>query len=374
MKNTSLILFFLVSLLMIGCQDKREALPTISVGHALHDHHAALFIAAQLPDYFYQQGGVYLKEIEFKKHYLLMEYEKPLAEVMLHSSPGGGQLIRKLHEKQVDLALGGVPAIIKQIDSGSQMKIIAPLMSEGAALVIDKNIPAEDWASFIQVIKQSKEVVRIGYKIRMSVQNLIFEQALKEEGIAVSREQIGTDTEVVVRNLYGPKNLIPALKNGLIDGFVVMQPYASLAEYQGHGKVIAQLRDLPPDKKWEGHPCCAIAGNPEILKSEREVLIKLVALLLRANQYAEQQNESSAELIAAWLEQPLKVEQLSLPTIQYLVEFQDTWHSGVENWITSMGNQGRIKGVMGTAVKNGNIENVLYDMKFFNEAKVELER
>ncbi len=69
MKNTSLILFFLVSLLMIGCQDKREALPTISVGHALHDHHAALFIAAQLPDYFYQQGGVYLKEIEFKKHF-----------------------------------------------------------------------------------------------------------------------------------------------------------------------------------------------------------------------------------------------------------------------------------------------------------------
>lgn len=103
-------------------------------------------------------------------------------------------------------------------------------------------------------------------------------------------------------------------------------------------------------------------------------MIKLVALLLRANQYLQQHPEKSAALVARWLERPLPVEKLSLPTIKYLVSYPDHWHSGVEYWIASMNQQGRMQGSIKAAVERGNIETLLYDMSIYEKAHAEMER
>lgn len=367
-----LLLTFLASLLT-GCHSEPDSLPTIRLGHAPHDHHAALYIAAQLPEYFQQQGGLYLQEVEFKKQYRLVENGRTLANVLVDSSVGGGQLIRKLHESQLDVALGGVPAMIKEIDAGSDLRIIAPLMSEGAALVMGKDCSATDWESFISLAKQADRPLRIGYKIETSVQNLIFEQALKSEGVSYSNQADDTDAKVLVLNLHGAKNLIPALKNGLIDGFVIMQPFAALAEYQQVGKTVAQLCDLPPDRQWEGHPCCALAANGEFLEKDRAVLTKLVTLLLRANRYLQQQPQKSAELIAIWLGQPLEVEQLSLPTIKYLVDFPASWDRGINSWVITMTKQGRLQGALRSAVQDGVIKELIYDMSIYDRAREQVD-
>jgi len=361
-------------LFCLGCQQEPAELPSIRLGHALHDHHATLFVAAQMPDYFRQHGDLYLQEVEHRKHYRLVEKGKPIADVQLQPGTGGGQLIRKLHEQQIDVALGGVPAMIKQIDAGSPLKIVAPMMSEGAALVLAKDFPADDWASFIEVAKQTEKPIRIGYKIQTSVQNLIFEQALLSEGVSFSKEHPEAGKAVVVRNMFGATNLIPALQNDLIDGFVIMQPFAALAEYQQVGKAVASLSDLPPKSQWQDHPCCALAANGLLLEQKRELLSKLVLLLLRANRYLQQQPEKSAALVAKWLERPVAVEQLSLPTINFLANYSDQWHSGVEFWISSMDQQGKMTGTLKAALDKGTLKDLLYDMRIYEQARAQLEQ
>lgn len=364
-----LIFSLLVSLLVTGCDSEPEALPIIRLGHAPHDHHAALYVVAQLPEYFRQQGGLYLEEITFKQRYRLIEQGREIAEINVQPGVGGGQLIRKLHEKQLDVALGAVPAMLKQIDAGSDLKMVAPLMSEGAALVMGKDSSVTDWPSFVEMAKRAEKPLRIGYKIETSVQNLIFEQALRAEKIPFSREEVIGGAKIVVLNLHGSKNLIPALKNGLIDGFVIMQPFAALAEYQQVGKTVAKLCDLPPEQQWAGHPCCAIAANGALLERERDLLSKLVALLLRGNRYLQQHPEESAELVARWLEKPVEVERLSLPTIKYLVDFPGTWHRGVDSWVLTMSKQGRLQGGLRAAVQDGSAKKLLYEMEIYDRAR-----
>lgn len=368
-----LMLSLLTSLLLPGCNSEPEVLPLIRLGHAPHDHHAALYIITQLPEYFRQQGGLHLEEIEFKQRYRLIAQGRAIAEIDVQPSTGGGQLIRKLHEKQLDVVLGGVPAMIKQIDAGSDLKMVAPLMSEGAALVMGKDCSATDWSSFVAMAKSSEQPLRIGYKIETSVQNLIFEQALRAEQIPFSREEIIGDAKVIVVNLHGAQNLIPALENDLIDGFVIMQPFAALAEYQQVGKMVAKLCDLPPEQQWAGHPCCAVAANGVVLKRQRELLTKLVTLLLRGNRYLQQHPEDSAVLVARWLEKPVEVERLSLPTIKYLVDFPGTWHRGVDSWVLTMGKQGRLQGTLRSAVQDGTAKELLYDMAIYDRARERVE-
>lgn len=364
-----MLLTLLFGLLLAGCHSDPELLPTIRLGYAPHDHHAALYVAAQMPDYFRTHGGLYLEEVEPKKNYQLIENGRTLANVSLHSSVGGGQLIRKLHEKQFDVVLGGVPAMLKQIDAGSELKIVAPLMSDGAALVLAKDIPVNDWTGFVALAKKTEKPLRIGYKIETSVQNLIFEQALLAENISFSRENEREGDQVVVLNLHGAKNLIPALKNDLIDGFVIMQPFAALAEHQQVGKTVAQLSTLPPEGQWVGTPCCAIGANGELLTRQREELTKLVTLLLRANLYLQGHLKEGGSLVADWLGRPSDVERLSLPSIKFLVEYDDHWHRGVDSWILSMNQQGRVQGGLRAAALEGTAKEQIYDLQIYNRAR-----
>lgn len=361
---------FLLLLGLVSCSSEPDILPTIRVGYAPHDHHAALYVAAQLPTYFKQHGGLYLEEIKFKQHYRLIEQGKPIAEVELHVSTGGGQLIRKLSEKQLDLALGGVPAMIRQIDLGSSLKIVAPLMSDGAALVVAKQLDISDWPTFVEQVKKSERPLRIGYKIDYSVQQLIFEQALAVEGINFAREgQEDAKVQLLTYNLHGPQNLIPALKNGLIDGFVIMQPFVALAEEQQVGTTVAQLGEMPPGRKWAGQPCCALAANGQLLGRQREVLEKMVALLLKANGYLQGHTDEGAQLVSNWLGKPYSVEKRSLPTINYLVDYPAEWHRGISFWLDALRKDGHLQGKFHEAGQDGEIDSLLYDMAIYRQAR-----
>ncbi|SHI95300.1 NitT/TauT family transport system substrate-binding protein [Malonomonas rubra DSM 5091] len=368
MKKCFLLLISLL-LFLPACTQQPEPLPIIRLGHAPHDHHAAIYIAAQLPEYFHQHGGIYLQEVKFKEEYRLIENGKPIATLLVQGSTGGAQLVRKLSEKQLDVVLGGVPAMLAQIDDGSSLKIVAPLMSEGAGLILHNSLPANDWAGFIALVKQRKQPLRIGYKTKNSVQNLIFEQALNAEGISFAKENSNAGVEVLVLNMHGPKNLIPALENGLIDGFVVMQPFAALAEYQRVGKMVARLRDLPPEHQWVDHPCCAIAANGNLLMREDKLLSKLTALLMRANLYLQQHPQEGAELVAKWLGKPLEVELMSLPTIHYLTDFSDDWQRGIDVWIENMQERGSFDGALGKERDADNAADLIYHQPTYDKVR-----
>jgi len=127
-------------------------------------------------------------------------------------------------------------------------------MAEGAGLVVANGLSADNWDELLMYIHAARRPLKIGYKSEVSVQNLIFEQALLKSDIAFSHDPDDEKAQVLLVNLNGADNLIPALENDLIDGFVIMQPFLALAQTQGVGKMIALLRDMPPKGRWHGQP------------------------------------------------------------------------------------------------------------------------
>ena len=54
----SLILIATIAIVS-GCKKTQEPLPILHVGHAPHDHHSPLYVAAMKPDHFKNNGGIY---------------------------------------------------------------------------------------------------------------------------------------------------------------------------------------------------------------------------------------------------------------------------------------------------------------------------
>lgn len=352
-----------------GCDKAPQEIPTLRLGYASHDHHSPFYIAAMNPDYFRDKGGIYLEEVVPREEYRLVRNGSVVARVTADSSTGGKQLVRKLAEGQFDMAFGGVPAFIGSIDSAPLLRIVAPVMTEGAGLVVGKKMPVSNWEEFTAYVRNAPATVRIGYKVGTSVQNLIFEHALRETGISYSSNLDDSSVDIAVLDMKGPKNLIPALEGGLLDGFVVNQPFPALAEYRGSGKLVASLSDLPPEGKWKKNPCCALAAGNSYLEEYPDVVSDFVTLMLRAVVYIRENPDSAATQISEWLGTPAEVEKSSVPTIFFTTEFDDSWERGVNFWIESMLGAGKLQGTIKTAHENGTIARQIYSLEVFNQAR-----
>ncbi len=355
-----LVLLFVLLAALTACDRAAPPLPVIRIGHAPHDHHAALYLAASLPGYFRDNGGVYLKEIVPKAEYELIDHSVSVARLLISSEKGGIKLVRKLDEEQLDLSYGGLPAMLSLIDQGSRLRILVPTMGEGAGFVVANHLPVADWDSFLALARSRPEPLKIGYKIGTSVQNIILEAALRESGVPYSRDETTAGARVVLVNLHGTENLLPALENNLIDGFVVNQPLVAMAVSKGAGKLLANLRDLPPAGRWAGIPCCALAGNETFVGRHSHEVETLTTLLMRANEYISAHPDESAALVAAWLGVPVAVEKLSIPTIRYSNVFDDQWHRGLDQWVETMVENGELNGQVRQAWQAGSLDDVIY--------------
>jgi len=354
------VLFFSFVLLAGGCDRAPAPLPVIRIGHAPHDHHAALYVAAMNPEYFRENGGVFLRQISAKKEYELVGAGQSLARLRITSDEGGIRLIRKLAEEQLDLSFGGIAAMLSLIDQGSDLRILAPVMAEGAGFIVARDMPADSWPSFVEYVNSRTSAVRIGYKIGVSVQNIIFEAALREAGIPYARSADDAGARVVLVNVHGSENLFTLLENGLIDGFVINQPLVAEAEVRGAGRLLAHLRDLPPAGYWVGTPCCALAGNEVFVRKHPREVQALLALLMRANLYIMEDPRRSAVQIAEWLGIDPEVENKSLPTILYGNDFDHHWHRGMEHWLDTMIEAGDLRDRVVAARRAGNLDQLLY--------------
>jgi NitT/TauT family transport system substrate-binding protein len=319
--------------------------PVIRVGHAPHDHHSPLYVAAFAPDHFRKNGGLYLREVVARSEYDLMDGGSIAARVLVDSSTGGKEIIRRLAENHLDVTFGGVPAMLSAIDRGRDIRIIAPVMAEGAGLVVPAGSPLGSFDDFVDHVRERPSPFRVGYKAGGSVQNLIFERALAEKGITFSKDLEDEKSQVILVNVHGPKNLIPSMEGSVIDGFVVMQPYLALAESRGAGKTIAYV------------------------DAESAAVESFLVLMMRANRYIVRYPDRSARAVAAWLDLPLEVEEASLPTIRFIVDLDSDWNRGVDFWIETMIETGFVKGHVKEAFSAGKHRQLLYDEELFRRAR-----
>lgn len=354
----SLLLSFAVLLVVLlsGCEKKEDSagkanskaappkeIPTLKIGYVGHDHQSALYVAAENPEKTKKQCGVYLKEIEAKKYYSLMKNDEKIANVELVKAGGGSKMPTMLAQGSFEVGFGGIAAIAFFKDKGEKMQVISPLQMKGDMLVVKPDNKATNWTEFVAWVKENPNQIKIGYKNPVAVAKLIFEEALRAEGISFTQDKSNTTAEIQMILLKGEKNLVPGLKNGLVDGYVSNNPWCEKAQQTGIGKIIADLNTLPPGT-FVDHPCCCIGASEKAIAAKGETIKEFLKLILLATNYINEDPAGTAPQIAKWTGMPVKVETASLPTSGFSTKTDEAFLKSMHVWVDAMNRVGKLKG------------------------------
>ncbi|MBN2537304.1 ABC transporter substrate-binding protein [candidate division WOR-3 bacterium] len=322
------------SVLFVACPGTSET-TVLRVGHVGHDHHAALYVAANAGEAFKDLYGIWLKEVRPRELYELFDGGRKVAEVELYKAGGGTEMPTMMSQGAFDIGFGGVAAIEFFVDKGSPMRMIAPLHSKGDMLVVNPGVPAGNWPEFVAWLKAQPRQVNVGYKSPVAVALLIFQRALDHEGISYTGDKANTSAKVLLVNVKEEANLNAALQSGQVSAYVSNNPWCAIAEEKGFGRCVTELHDLPPGV-FKDHPCCAIAGNDSAVARHSGAVEKFLELMAVASHFINTEPEKAAEYTAGWIGTTPGLEVASMGTSGYSMEPDVAFRDGMWVWYQEM--------------------------------------
>jgi len=252
------------------------------------------------------------------------------------------------------------------VDSGTPIKILSPIQTEGMGLVVAKDSPISDWESFMKYIKKSNKPVKIGYHSPTSAPRIVFEGSLKQTGIKVTENPNDQTAQVLLVDLKETTNLIPALTSKQVDAVVGPSPFPEVAVSRGVGKIVVELRDLPPKGHWQDFPCCVTAATDSAIKNYPRILEKFVLLISKTNSWCNKNRIEAATITAEWIGLPPETAKSS--SLNYLPKFTKNWMKNANEYMTVLNRMNKFKGLL----KNKTLEetrSILLDTQFIDKVR-----
>ncbi|MCR3954759.1 MAG: ABC transporter substrate-binding protein [Gudongella sp.] len=340
-KKRGLLLLIICSVLvatMIGCNQNnkdQEGLessvdnetPTFKIGYIYTNHQTPLMMAAAKGDSFMEQG-IYLKEVISKEKYVLMEDEKPIANLELVVNKSGSETMTMLAQGHCDIGLASNTAFITSKDQGNDVKILAPVHTEGIGLVVGVDSEIEGWEDFVNAVESGDKPYTVGYHSPTSAPLILFEAALQEAGISYSKNPEDVDASIMLMDLKGTGNLIPAMTSGQVQAWVGPSPYPELAVTEKVGKIALDMKHLPPEGQWYDFPCCVIGTTDRVASENSYEMEKIVELISKSADYCNEHMDEAAQVTSDFTGVSLDAAKLS--TIKYTA-------NPSEEWINNMG-------------------------------------
>ena len=363
---------------LAGCRDSPSAdankPPVIHVGYVGHDHQLALYVAALEGEDFARRFGRHLAVRKDREVYDLMEGDTVLATLRLVKVGGAANMPNAMAQGQIQIGLGGIGPVATFVDKGQPLKVIAPLQADGDMLVMRAASPIRSWEEFVTAARAAQRPLRIGYKGPAANAKLIFLQALAAENIPYSHDPADRDAKVLLVHMVGEKNTVPMLAEEsaqALDGVVINQPEPAKAEAAGVGRVVADLRHLPPPGAWDQHPCCVVAATEEVLAQHPQAVKAFLQQIALASQMIRDDPSLAIDAAVTWTGARREIEQRSVPTVTYLVDVTDTWRAGVLRWAAMMKDIGAFSGSLAQASPQEIVENVV-SVELYQQALAEL--
>jgi len=319
------------------------ASPHIRVGHVGHDHHLALFVAADHSARSAGKAGFLMRPVKKHKLYELLKGKRKLATVELIKVGGGSKMPTALAQGVIDVGLGGTAPVLAAVDKGAPLRLIAPLHNKGDMFVLAPTFPADTWQEFVEKARKAQEPIRIGYKSPVAVAKVIFEEALKHEGLTFSGNVSDRNVNVRMINVKGGGKLNASLAAGLVDGYAGNNPFPAIGEEKKILKIVIDIEDLPP-RKFKNHPCCCVAANNKATETKKEIITALLVLLIQGTELINRDIDIAATSAAEWIGTTEKVEKRSIPTSGYSMAASKEWHEQMKVWLAAMNELGIFSG------------------------------
>lgn len=316
-----------------GADTPEKEVPTINMGYIFTTHHEPLMIALSEGETM-KDLGIYLKPVVEKEKYELIADGKKVANLNIVVTKSGSETATLFAQNHLDLALASVTAMMSAVDKCTPIKIISPIQTEGMAMVFPKDSQVKDWESFMTYVKSSPQPVKIGYHSPSSAPKILTETAFAEAGLKMTHDANDASADILLVDLKETSNLIPSLTSKQVDGWVGPTPQPEVAETQGVGQVVFQLRDMPPEGKWHNCPCCVIAARDEVIEKYPAEVQHIVDLIDTYSKWCNENKEQAGTIAANWL--GMEPEAVTKADIFFTTTPDNNWMSSVGVYLDSL--------------------------------------
>ncbi len=366
-----IMIFCVTSLVGCGTKDAKVSneseeveVPDLKVSYIFTNHQTPIMVAAKKADEF-KELGVYLKEEIERQKYVLMNNETPLANIELVVTKSGSETMTMMAQEHIDIGLASSAANMSAIDKGTKVKMLCPIHTEGIGLVVDKNSDVDNWEAFVKLVNETDEPLKVGYHSPTSAPVILFEAALKKAEISYTFDPKDTEAEILLVDLKGTKNLLPALTSKQVDAWVGPSPYPELAVTEGVGKIALDMKHLPPEGEWYDFPCCVVSATDKTIENYPEVLSAFMELMTNAANYSNEHKDEAAKITAEYT--GVSEEAAKMSTIKYTTDPSDAWLSNLGLVYKTLKNADKFSDKF-TSKEYEETHDDLFDFTFVNEA------
>ncbi|WP_319447628.1 MULTISPECIES: ABC transporter substrate-binding protein [unclassified Mycobacterium] len=156
-----------------------------------------------------------------------------------------------------------------------------------------------------------------------SIHNIVLQQLLRAHGLQpVIRRSASRSQGTVELVVMSPSDMVPALANRSIAGYVVADPFNAMAQIKGIGRIHTFLGDV-----WRDHACCVLVTREDVIESRPNAVQAVTNAVVAAQARLDADRKGAAAILGEgrYLPQPEKAIALALtyPTAPYSLRHPD---------------------------------------------------
>lgn len=156
-----------------------------------------------------------------------------------------------------------------------------------------------------------------------SIHNIVLQQLLRAHGLRpVLRRGASRADRTVELIVMSPSDMVPALANGTLGGYVVADPFNAVAQIKKIGHIHTFLGDV-----WRDHACCALVTREDVITARPEAVQAVADAVVGAQLRIDADRSAAASALTGgkYLPQPTPAIALALtyPKLPYLPTHPD---------------------------------------------------
>lgn len=197
-----------------------------------------------------------------------------------------GQVCEKLVNGEINGAFLTLPEALNLFSKGLDIRLLMFTHRGGSLVLTGKTSKIKNVPDF-----KGKSVL---VPSRLSVQHLLIHRMITSAGINMRASDI--DASQVTAEAVAPCLMPEILEqdaDGDIAGFVVQEPFGTMAVRAGFAKRLCRTGDL-----WKNHPCSVFVLHQNVIDSVPEIVSRLLSFFRQAGQFLELENPESFDPIA----------------------------------------------------------------------------
>ncbi len=160
-----------------------------------------------------------------------------------------------------------------------------------------------------------------------SIHNVVLQQLLKQEGLKVVRRPKDAVVAADEVNLVvlPPPDMVSALANKNIGGYIVAEPFNAAAEAKKTGRILRFTGDV-----WKDHACCVVFVHEEDVTQHKEWTQRVTNAIVKAQVWSRDNRPDVAQILS---KDGGKYTPHPLPVLQRALTFYDTEFYGKQGAI-----------------------------------------